>query len=116
MSKKFILVLLFLTLFSFKNFATHIVGGEIYYDCLGGNDYRITLKIYRDCTSPSNAPYDSAAYIFLFNSAGTFLDSITILFPGAINVPPTINNPCFTPPTNVCVQQAVIKPLYTCRH
>lgn len=107
MSKKFILVLLFLTLFSFKNFATHIVGGEIYYDCLGGNDYRITLKIYRDCTSPSNAPYDSAAYIFLFNSAGTFLDSITILFPGAINVPPTINNPCFTPPTNVCVQQAV---------
>ncbi len=29
--------------------ATHISGGEIYYDCLGGNQYRITLVVYRDC-------------------------------------------------------------------
>ncbi|MBL7963491.1 MAG: PKD domain-containing protein [Flavobacteriales bacterium] len=29
--------------------ATHIAGGEIYWDCLGGNQYRITLVIYRDC-------------------------------------------------------------------
>jgi gliding motility-associated-like protein len=29
--------------------ATHISGGEIYYDCLGGNQYLITLVVYRDC-------------------------------------------------------------------
>lgn len=29
--------------------ATHISGGEIYYDCLGNNQYRITLVVYRDC-------------------------------------------------------------------
>lgn len=29
--------------------ATHIAGGEIYYDCLGGNQYRITMVVYRDC-------------------------------------------------------------------
>lgn len=29
--------------------ATHIGGGEIYWDHLGGNQYRITLIVYRDC-------------------------------------------------------------------
>lgn len=29
--------------------ATHFSGGEIYYDCLGNDQYRITLMIYRDC-------------------------------------------------------------------
>lgn len=29
--------------------ATHISGGEIYWDCLGNNQYQITLIVYRDC-------------------------------------------------------------------
>lgn len=29
--------------------ATHMSGGEIYWEHLGGNQYRITLTIYRDC-------------------------------------------------------------------
>ena len=29
--------------------ATHISGGEIYWDCIGPNQYRITLTVYRDC-------------------------------------------------------------------
>jgi gliding motility-associated-like protein len=29
--------------------ATHISGGEIYYDCLGNNQYEVTLIVYRDC-------------------------------------------------------------------
>ncbi|MBL0044832.1 MAG: PKD domain-containing protein [Flavobacteriales bacterium] len=29
--------------------ATHMSGGEIYWENLGGNQYRITLTIYRDC-------------------------------------------------------------------
>ncbi|MFN6061801.1 MAG: hypothetical protein ACK49K_00785, partial [Bacteroidota bacterium] len=29
--------------------ATHIVGGEIGYRCLGGNQYEITLRVFRDC-------------------------------------------------------------------
>ncbi|MBS1580942.1 MAG: SprB repeat-containing protein, partial [Bacteroidetes bacterium] len=29
--------------------ATHISGGEIYYDCIGPNQFRITLVVYRDC-------------------------------------------------------------------
>lgn len=29
--------------------ATHISGGEIYWDCIGPNQYEITLVVYRDC-------------------------------------------------------------------
>jgi len=102
------LILLFLTLLSLKNFATHIVGGEIFYDFLGGNNYRITLKLYRDCFS-GLAPYDDPATIFIFDNSGNFVDSLEIPFPGSVVLPVTINNPCFTPPTNICVEEAIYK-------
>lgn len=93
-------------LISFKNFATHIVGGEIFYEHLSGNTYKITLKLYRDCYT-GLAPYDDPATIFIFDASGNFLDSLAMPFPGAVTLPPTINNPCFTPPTDVCVQEAI---------
>jgi gliding motility-associated-like protein len=100
------LILLFLLIFSQKNFATHIVGGEIFYNYLGSNTYRITLKLYRDCLT-GLAPYDDPATIFIFDNSGNFVDSISIPFPGSAILPPTINNPCFTPPTNICVEEAI---------
>lgn len=100
------LLLLFITLLSFNSFSTHIVGGEIFYDFLGGNNYRITLKLYRDCYT-GLAPYDDPATVFIFNNSGTLVDSIQIPFPGSVVLPITINNPCFTPPTNICVEEAI---------
>ena len=29
--------------------ATHVAGGDISYQCLGGNQYQIKLRLYRDC-------------------------------------------------------------------
>ena len=52
-------------------FGTHIIGGEIYYDCLGSDKYKITLKIYRDCEN-GQAPYDPYAHISFFNSSVLF--------------------------------------------
>lgn len=86
--------------------ATHIVGGEIFYDFLGGTSYRITLKLYRDCGS-GNAQYDNPATIFIFDNSGNYIDSVQIPFPGSVVLPVTINNPCFTPPANVCVEEAI---------
>lgn len=106
MSKKNILFFLFLTLFSFKTYATHIVGGEIYYDYLGSNNYRITLKVYRDCYL-GQAPYDDPAYIFIFDGSSNFIDSIPVTFTGSHHLPGSVNNPCFIPPTDVCVEEAV---------
>lgn len=100
------LLFLFLLVFSLKSFATHIVGGEIFYDFLGGNNYRITLKLYRDCFT-GLAPYDNPATIFIFDNSGNLVDSVEIPFPGSIVLPVSVNNPCFIPPTNICVEEAI---------
>lgn len=106
MKLKRLLILFFLMILSLKNFATHIVGGEIYYDNLGGNNYRITLKVYRDCFN-GVPPLDNPACVFIFNSAGVFIDSLEMPLPGTVILPVTINNPCFTPPTNICVEEGI---------
>lgn len=49
MLRKLPATLLLILLFGTQVRATHISGGEIYYHCLGGDQYRITLVVYRDC-------------------------------------------------------------------
>ncbi len=44
-----LLIVLFTTLFGKVNFAAHLMGGEITWKALGGDDYQFTLVIYRDC-------------------------------------------------------------------
>lgn len=87
--------------------ATHIVGGELYYDCLGNNQYRITLKIYRDCGPNSQAPYDNPANVSVFGANNQHITDLALPFPGATNVPFVATNPCFQAPPNVCVEEAV---------
>lgn len=31
------------------SYATHLMGGQITYECIGPNQYRVTVKLYRDC-------------------------------------------------------------------
>ncbi len=86
--------------------ATHIIGGEMFYDCLGNNNYRITLKLYRDCFL-GQAPYDSPANIGVFRNNGTLFTNVQVAFPGAVKVPYTGNNPCYQVPPSICVEEAV---------
>ena len=103
--RKFFIALIF-CLFSFNGFSAHIVGGEIYYDCLGGNNYRLTLKIYRDCFG-EGAPFDPKVILGVFDSSGTLIHDLRVPFPGSTQIPNTINNPCNLPPNDVCVEEAV---------
>jgi hypothetical protein len=49
MTKKlYFLILIFFIPFC-QLFASHAVGADLTYDCLGGNTYRFRLKFYRDC-------------------------------------------------------------------
>lgn len=100
-------------LFTNQTYATHIIGGELIYDCLGldsvGNyQYRITLKVYRDC-SPGTAGYDNPAYISIWDGSATpsFITNFTIPFPGAVQLPFVSNDPCFIPPSGICVEEAI---------
>ncbi|MEI7803297.1 MAG: gliding motility-associated C-terminal domain-containing protein, partial [Bacteroidota bacterium] len=41
---------------SFNSKATHMMGMDISYTCLGNNTYHITLSFYRDCSGAAQAP------------------------------------------------------------
>lgn len=97
-------ILLVLNLFNSK--ASHIVGGEIYYDYLGNNNYRFYISVYRDCLS-SGAAFDSPLNLGLFNSSNQLIQNIQIPFSGSNNVPVVFNNPCVTPPSNICTENSV---------
>jgi len=48
--------LLFFLICSLSVRATHMSGGEIYWECIGPNQYRITLVVYRDCAGINVQP------------------------------------------------------------
>ena len=48
--KKIIIILLIFLCFSIKTSASHVMGGDITYTCVGGNNYLVTLTLYRDCS------------------------------------------------------------------
>lgn len=106
------ILLPFLCLIGLKLGATHIIGGEIYYDCLGNNQYRITVKVFRDCFL-GQAPFDDPLNLGIYSGDGTLFQNLTIPYPGSSVVPPVITNPCFEAPINVCVEVAVYQRIVT---
>lgn len=103
-------LLLFLLIIPFRSMSWHIIGGEMYYTCLGNNNYEITLKVYRDCNSTT--PFDSPAIITIYKSNGQIHETLLILLPGFTDVDPDLSNPCLQLPPGVCVQEAVYKAVY----
>ncbi|SFT65847.1 gliding motility-associated C-terminal domain-containing protein [Lishizhenia tianjinensis] len=108
---KTILILSWL-LISSLSFASHIVGGEIYYDNLGGNQYRVTIKLYRDCFS-TGAQFDNPLPLTIFDGNGTMVLNVDVPFPGSQVLPLQFSNPCINPPTNVCVEEAIYQKVIT---
>jgi gliding motility-associated-like protein len=88
-------------------FGFHIIGGEMYYDCLGNNEYLVTMKIFRDCSSPYAAGFDNPAHIGIYNASGVLVNLIDVFFPGSTDVEPDLSNPCLIAPPYVCVEQSV---------
>lgn len=87
--------------------ATHIVGGEIYYDCLGGDNYLITMKIYRDCLN-GLAPFDDPAAIGVYTPSGTLVQTVWMASPTITTISNTISVPCYVPAAgSVCEEEAI---------
>ncbi len=60
--------------------ASHIIGGEIYYDYLGNNNYKFYISVYRDCNS-SGASYDSPLSLGVFSN-GALIQNVSVNFNG----------------------------------
>lgn len=112
MHKKTTLFAAVLLFFSHALFATHIVGGEMRYECLGFNSqtmqgqYFITLKVYRDCYN--GVPwFDNPASIGVYSAVqGQLVTELQVSPLSNDTIPVTINQPCVLDPNGICVNVA----------
>lgn len=123
--KQIVLFVFFLLGISFSMQASHLVGGDISYECLGNNQYKIRLNVYRDCQSTGQggtlSPFDNPARLTVFTGNGTVYSvnppqqSLSVNYsassPSVIAI--DLSNPCLVPPTNVCVDEAVYETTIT---
>jgi gliding motility-associated-like protein len=105
-------LLFFCFLLSSQVFASHIIGGDIYYDYLGNNQYRFFITLYRDCAS-SGAAYDDPLQLAIYTGGGNLFQNVSIPFPGSTSVPLNFNNPCATAPGGICVEKATYQTVVT---
>lgn len=96
-------IVLLLSIITFSGNATHIVGGEVYYDSLGNDLYEVTFEVYRDCT-PGTAGYDNPLHYTVFLADGTFYGEYFIPLAQPDTLPLVYDDPCVTPPDDVCIE------------
>ena len=85
--------------------ASHIIGGELFYDYAGNNTYHVTLKLYRDCSCSNCAQYGLTEYVTIFDGAGNVFTQLAMPLPPVTQLPPTSINPCISP-QSTCIQEA----------
>ena len=109
MSNKVCRFLFFFFLISLSNnfMASHIIGGEVYYDSLGNDQYKVTFRIYRDCSNSLNANFDDPLGYTVFYGNGTVYATYLVDMTVRDTLPLVVYNPCITVPNDVCVESGI---------
>lgn len=85
-------------------FATHIVGGELTYTCLGDDMYELNLVIYRDCFYGNpQAYFDDPASIGVFDYNNQLIQEILVPLMGDDTLQQVLTDECLVVPPTVCV-------------
>lgn len=99
--------------------ATHIVGGEITYKCLGGNSYEIRIDLYVDCLNgdPTAIQQDNPAFVGIFDAENpafySRIDSIRKNTSEDVLVPPNFSNSCVNNPPPTCLKRVTFRKQYS---
>ena len=96
--------------------ATHLVGGSMYYDHLGGDQYEVHLVIYRDC-GPSNTNgtgFDAQAALGIYDGFDLYSTiNVSLDFNSVSVIDLQSGNPCAELPQGVCVERAIYTTVVT---
>lgn len=107
-----LLLTLFLLQVAAVTYATHIVGGEMRYRCLGGQQFEIILTVYRDCYN--GVPFfDDPASIGLFNAGNVLVNEFKIPFVKDDTLITQLDGDCFVLPPSACVHTTTYKTIVT---
>jgi gliding motility-associated-like protein len=111
---KRLLFILLMMIFHQAN-ASHIVGGEISYVCLGGNTYQFTISVYRDCLPPSQGggnpaalSSDDPAFLSIYNGSSFYSFDSVFAFSSS-TVPVNFSNDCVKNPPATCINKLQFK-------
>jgi len=77
----------------------------MYYECLGNNQYEITMELFRDCNS-SGAVFDSPATFGIFDSNDNFVFQVQDFPSTPETIEPDLSSPCLSIPPDICVESA----------
>jgi gliding motility-associated-like protein len=114
---RFLFILLLCLASTSQLSATHIVGGEMNYTCLGDNQYEITLVIFRDCYNGNpQAWFDDPASIGVFHGqTNQLINEILIPWDPILNdtLEPVLSSECFVAPPDVCVHTTTYTTIVT---
>ena len=105
--RQLLLALVFLLVIPFKGFSTHIVGGVITYTYNGGNNYTVSMILYRDCGAGAAAYPATVTFTVLQADGSVFGPSRNFTANGGtITTIPPVLPPCATSPSVIpCVEQ-----------
>ena len=118
---RFLICLFMFVVTAYQAQATHIVGGEITYRCLGNNRYEIILTVYRDCYyGDPAAGFDDPAWLGFYR-ADNNSPVLQIGVNGVLNVPYNatdtldmqLTSECNIVGQDVCVHRAVYRSIVT---
>ncbi len=94
--------------------AAHIVGGEIGYECLGNENYRFTMKIYKEGWGPPIpgqmiADFDMPAFVTIYRGNETSIfEHINVPLQSRNPIEVNISNPCLEPDVDdIEVEEAI---------
>ncbi len=96
--------------------ASHIVGGDVTYQCLGNSNYKITIEIYEDCLTGQQSAIeeDNPAYLGVYTGPNFhtvyFYDSISL--GSRQTVPVNFSNQCINNYPNTCLYKATFTKTY----
>jgi gliding motility-associated-like protein len=95
-----------LSLLSTGSFAAHLVGGELSYRCIGGDNYEVRLIIYRDCSS-NGAPFDNPAIITVYDGNNVLQGNYFFPLSSQSQLPIIAANSCSVLPSFVCTEEGI---------
>ena len=95
--------------------ATHLIGGEITYTCLGGNQYEIKVVIYRDCgpTNSNNTGFDQNGVVTIYDMNNNEWATLDISSPIEVEVEDEFTSECMTLPPELCIEKGTYTTLVT---
>ena len=112
LNKKYSLLIFIALFFALQQgFATHIVGGEIKAEYIKTTsnfwEYKITIRIYKDCGPLATGPFDNPLPLTIFegNNQNHFrVDSLYLPTTGPVKLDVIVSNPCLRAPPDICTE------------